>query len=102
MKSSWVKGVSVHHSNSRLVTIHGTSYITVKDSVGFEIFGHSFFIEDGSETNNTLDNNLSINTRQIWTLSVFDVTAANYWVTHPYNFITNNNSAGGEFYGFWY
>lgn len=43
-----------------------------------------------------------MNTRQSWTLTIFDVTAANYWVTHPNNFIRNNNSAGGEFYGFWY
>jgi hypothetical protein len=49
MPSSWVKGVSVHHSNSRLVTIHGTNFIKVSYSVGFEVFGHSFFIEDGSE-----------------------------------------------------
>ena len=102
MADSYVKGVSVHHSNSRLVTLHGVRFISVTNSVGFEIFGHNFFIEDGSETKNTLEFNLGINTRQIWTLSNKDVTAATFWVTHPDNVVRNNNAAGGEFYGFWY
>jgi hypothetical protein len=74
----------------------------VSESVGFEVFGHNFFIEDGSETKNTLDGNIGINTRMIWTLSNKDVTSATFWVTHPDNIVKNNAAAGGQWYGFWY
>lgn len=63
MPKSWVKGISVHHSNSRVVTLHGVRYVKVSESVGFEVFGHNYFIEDGSETKNILDSNIGINTR---------------------------------------
>jgi len=102
MANSYVKGISVHHSNSRLVTLHGVRFISVTDSVGYEIFGHAYFIEDGSETKNVIDGNIMINTRMIWTLSANDVTAASYWVTHPDNIVRNNAAAGGQWYGFWY
>jgi hypothetical protein len=92
----------VHHSNSRMVTLHGVRFIKVSDSVGFEIFGHNYFIEDGSETKNTLEGNIGINTRMIWTLTNKDVTAATYWVTHPDNVVRNNRAAGGQWYAFWY
>lgn len=102
LPNSWVDNVAVHHSNSRLVTLHGVRFVKVTNSVGFEIFGHNIFIEDGSETKNTIDGNLIINTRQIWTLTNKDVTAASYWITHPDNTVKNNRAAGGEFYAFWY
>jgi hypothetical protein len=63
MPSSYVHGISVHHSYSRLVTLHGVRFIKVSHSVGYEIPGHNYFIEDGSETKNTLENNIAINTR---------------------------------------
>lgn len=97
-----MKGVAVHHSNARLVTLHGVRFVKVENCIGFEIFGHNIFIEDGSETKNVIDGNLIVNTRMIWTLSNKDVTSASYWVTHPDNVVKNNNAAGGEWYGFWY
>ena len=31
-----------------------------------------------------------------------DISAACFWITHPYNYVRNNRAAGGDFYGFWY
>jgi hypothetical protein len=100
--SSFVKGNAVHDSFARLVTIHGVRYLRVSHNVGYNIFGHNYFIEDGSEFKNILEYNLGMNTKQIWTLVNTDVTAATYWVTHPDNVVRHNRAAGGEFYGFWY
>ncbi len=100
--NSYVEGVAVHRSYSRLVTLHGVRFVRVSDSVGFEIFGHNYFVEDGSESKNVLEGNIGINTRMIWSLSNKDVTAATYWVTHPDNIVRNNAAAGGQWYGFWY
>ena len=70
-------------------------------NVGYFIYGHAIFIEDGSETHNIIEDNLVIKTIQVWTLIVTDVTAAAYWVTHPYNTLRTNHAAGGDWFGFW-
>lgn len=61
--SSFVKGNSVHHSFARLVTLHGIRYLKVSYNVGYDIFGHNYFIEDGSEFKNVLEYNLGMNTK---------------------------------------
>ena len=42
------------------MTIHQTNDVTVRDVVGYNTYGHGFFIEDGVEENNTFDHNLGI------------------------------------------
>ena len=42
------------------MTIHQTNDVTVRDVVGYNTYGHGFFIEDGVEQNNTFDHNLGI------------------------------------------
>ena len=55
-----VTSLSIHHANSRFLTIHQTNDVTVRDVVGYNTYGHGFFIEDGVEQNNTFDHNLGI------------------------------------------
>ena len=98
---SYCIGNAVHHSNARVVAIHDTHFLTVKKNVGYRIYGHSYFIEDGIETNNLLEDNLGISTIQIWTLINTDVTAATFWITNPNNIIRRNRAAGGDWFGFW-
>ena len=31
-----------------------------------------------------------------------DISVANYWITHPLNYVRHNRAGGGDFYGFWY
>jgi len=100
--SSFVKGNAVHDSFARLVTLHGIRFLKVTKNVGYNIFGHNYFIEDGSESKNLVEYNLGMNTKMIWTLVNTDITAATFWVTNPHNIIRHNRAAGGEFYGFWY
>jgi hypothetical protein len=99
---SFVKGVAVHNSFARLVTLHGIRFLKVTKNVGYDIFGHNYFIEDGSESKNFLEDNLSMNAKMVWTLTNTDVSVANYWCTNPDNILRNNNAAGSQFYGFWY
>ena len=55
-----VDSVSIHYANSRFLTIHQTNDVIVQNVVGYNTFGHGFFIEDGVEQNNTFDHNLGI------------------------------------------
>lgn len=99
---SFCIGNAVHHSWARVVAIHDTHFLTVQKNVGYFIYGHSYFIEDGIETNNLLEDNLGISTIQIWTLINTDTTSATFWITNPNNIIRRNRAAGGDWFGFWY
>ena len=59
---SYCIGNAVHHALARIITLHGISYLRVQNNVGYFIHGHAIFIEDGSETNNIVEDNLVIKT----------------------------------------
>jgi hypothetical protein len=99
---SFIKGNAVHRSFARTVTAHHVRFLRISHNVAYDVFGHTYFIEDGSESKNIVEHNLGLNTKQIWTLIATDVTAATYWITNADNIMRYNYAAGGEFYGFWY
>ena len=51
---SYAIGNSIHDCFARMITIHGTHYLTVNKNVGYNSFGHSIFLEDGIEKNNII------------------------------------------------
>jgi len=60
MRGGSVVGASFWDSKNRWITIHGTSYLVVRDCVGYKSVGHGFFLEDGTETRNVFDRNLAV------------------------------------------
>lgn len=42
--NSFVRGLAVHHSLARVLTIHGTHYLLVEKNVGYNVRGHNIFI----------------------------------------------------------
>ena len=60
MRGASVIGASIWDSHNRWITIHNTSYLVVRDCVGYQSLGHGFFLEDGSETYNIVDRNLAV------------------------------------------
>ncbi|MEY4562180.1 MAG: hypothetical protein RLZZ618_1457 [Pseudomonadota bacterium] len=72
--SHFVKNCSVSESGQRMIVIHGTHGVTVDANVGFDITGHAIFLEDGSEQNNTITNNVVLKVRA--------PTAANKLLNH--------------------
>lgn len=102
VQDSFVKGNAVHHSFARILTIHGIRFLVASDNVGYRVKGHNFFIEDGIETHNTLENNLVIGSLETFNMMQTDISVASFWVTNPTNNLRNNRAAGGDFYGFWY
>lgn len=41
---SFVRGIAVHDSMARILTIHGTHYLHVEKNVGYDVQGHNFFL----------------------------------------------------------
>ena len=63
----------------------------IVQNVAYEILGHSIYLEDGTETNNLLQENIVFTTRQGFvdrTMhgdDVQDDTPASYWISNPHN-----------------
>ncbi|ESO97675.1 hypothetical protein LOTGIDRAFT_228278 [Lottia gigantea] len=110
---SWVRQNSIHNTNNRCVTIHGSDGAEIKDNVCFDHIGHGYFLEDSAEIRNVLDGNLGVGTRfgtqlltdkrSDWCGSVQKKSCghpATFWITHPMNYFRNNVAAGSEKNGF--
>ncbi|XP_021007303.1 cell surface hyaluronidase [Mus caroli] len=121
-----VDGLSVHHSFSRCITVHGTSGLLIKDTIGFDTLGHCFFLEDGVEQRNILYHNLGLLTKPGTLLptdrnssmctvmrdGVFGnyvpvpttdcMAVSTFWIAHPNNHLINNAAAGSQDAGIWY
>lgn len=65
---SYIRGNSVHQGFNRAFTMHGTSYLTIKENVGYDIKGHTVFIEDAVEKKNYIVKNLIMKAKRSWSL----------------------------------
>jgi hypothetical protein len=99
MQGTIIDGVSVWASHNRFITIHNSDNITIKNSVGYNCTGHGFFLEDGTEENNTLANNIAILTNP-GNLRPDDGGAAGFWVQNPMNYLTGNIAVSASGSGF--
>ncbi|KAA0165290.1 hypothetical protein FNF31_01943 [Cafeteria roenbergensis] len=99
---SYVSSNSIHHSNQRISTIHGTQYYTVKHNVGYHVHGHSIFVEDGAERWNRIEENLILWTMKCHSCLKSDTKPANFWMAGPSQYHRHNYAGGSASEGFWY
>lgn len=108
MRSSYVRGNSLHELFNRCLTVHGTNDLLVQRNVTHDVVGHCFFMEDGAETGNTFDSNLAMFVRKPDSkrgetpLLTSDKNPAAFWITNPANTYVGNVAAGVQGFGFWY
>eukprot|EP00026_Physarum_polycephalum_P000947 Phypoly_transcript_00948.p1 GENE.Phypoly_transcript_00948~~Phypoly_transcript_00948.p1 ORF type:complete len:1187 (+),score=204.39 Phypoly_transcript_00948:86-3646(+) len=99
-KGHFVEESSFHHNYQRCLTVHATSGVLVQNNVGYNVTGHCYFLEEGSETHNTYNHNLGM-VVNVGPMIPSDQTPSVFWITNPNNTFTNNVAVGGEF-GFWF
>uniref|UniRef100_A0A3P9J8H9 hyaluronoglucosaminidase n=1 Tax=Oryzias latipes TaxID=8090 RepID=A0A3P9J8H9_ORYLA len=121
-----VSQLSIHHSFSRCITIHGSNGLQVKDVVGYDTLGHCFFTEDGPEERNTFQHCLGLLVRagtllpsdrdsrmcRDITEGAFPGYVANprqdcsasstFWIANPNNNLIDCAAAGSQEAGFWF
>jgi hypothetical protein len=97
-----LEGFGTHQGFNRAFTLHGTHYLRITDNVGFDIKGHTIFIEDAVEKKNQIERNLIMKTKRSWSLLNTDQTPACFWITNPDNNFIDNHAAGSDRYGYWY
>lgn len=103
---------SIHHTQFRCVTIHGTHNVQLIDNVCYDSVGHGFFLEDGGEKNTYIRGNLGLGQRRFVGKTILGETGAiptdqdigpvTFWITNPLTTVINNAAAGGEGMGMWY
>eukprot|EP00760_Papus_ankaliazontas_P016417 PhM_4_TR16797/c0_g1_i1/m.50591 len=99
--TSFVNGTSVHRSLNRAFSIHGISNNTYVNNVAYDVQGHGFFIEDGSERWNVIKDNLMLVVRPSTSNLNTDLTPACFWIVSPSNWIEGNHAGGAGSYGYW-
>uniref|UniRef100_A0AAR2J641 G8 domain-containing protein n=1 Tax=Pygocentrus nattereri TaxID=42514 RepID=A0AAR2J641_PYGNA len=123
---TYVKDLSIHHTFSRCVTIHGSNGLLVKDVVGYDALGHCFFTEDGPEERNTFEHCLGLMVKAGTLLPsdrdskmCRDITdgaypgyvakprqdcsaTSTFWIANPNNNLIDCAAAGSEETGFWF
>jgi len=100
--NSYVIGNTVHDSNNRAFTLHGSNYLRIIENVVFNAKGHNIFIEDAVERNNIMKKNLIMKTKRSYSLLNTDATPGSFWITNPDNIWIDNHAAGSDRYGFWF
>lgn len=99
---SYVRGCGVHNTFNRAVTIHGVDHLLVEKNVAFNVLGHAYFLEDGIEQYNIIQDNLGVFVRASSSLLNVDITPATFWIVNANNIVRRNAAAGGTHFGFWY
>ena len=102
VSGSYVRGCGIHHTFNRAVTIHAVDYLLVEKNVAYNILGHAYFLEDGIEQHNIIQDNLGVFVRASSSLLNVDITPATFWIVNPNNIVRRNAAAGGTHFGFWY
>ncbi|WP_165247442.1 G8 domain-containing protein [Paludisphaera soli] len=105
MRGTSVVGASFWDSKNRWITLHGASYLVIRDCVGYKSVGHGFFLEDGTETRNILDGNLAVMALRGKPLPQqvlpFDRNlGSGFWWSNSLNSFTNNSAVECDQDGF--
>ncbi len=99
----YIANSSIIHSYNRFISVHGTHNARVAGNFAYDTIGHGFYVEDGIETGNVIEDNLGALVRngvnELPTPS--DSQASVFWISNPDNTIRRNVSAGSEHTGFW-
>lgn len=111
---------SIWNSFHRAVVLHRTDGVEVRGNVAANVWSHTYVVgEDGTETGNTVEDNLGILTRRLpdsafvlkrhgepgaETAAAQDEwRPATFWVNNPRNAVRGNRAAGGlDAIGFFY
>ncbi|PRP84766.1 hypothetical protein PROFUN_07420, partial [Planoprotostelium fungivorum] len=94
---------SIHDCYQRCVSVHETHGVTLRDNIGYNTFGHCWFLEDGGEHGNAFVRNWAARVKPMDTnpLLLSDTEASGFWISNPNNTFIDN-AVSGAFIGFWF
>lgn len=113
MQGQFIRRSSIHDSYQRCITIHASNMAQVVGNTCVNIFGHAYFLEDGVETGNLIEENIAIFVKKPprdralllsdwWDKKIWKFAAPSaFWIAHPWNRVKNNVAIASEGTGFW-
>jgi hypothetical protein len=104
-RRSLLRGASIHHSQNLCVRVHGTTFLSVAETVCYDALGHGFATEDGTEMFNVFERNLAVRTRFAPAkTNPNDPTDVNegsgFWLNNPQNYLRGNMATDTDGWGF--
>lgn len=97
-----VESCVVRNSFNRAFAIHDSRGVRLRNNVAFNVQGHAYFIEDGTEEQNTLEGNLALSVLPRYDMLWSDTVPSGFWITNTNNVIRNNTAADvRRGVGFW-
>jgi cell migration-inducing and hyaluronan-binding protein len=102
-----VRACMVDASFFRGVTIHGSQRVVVEDTAIYDVQGHGFFFEDGSEFDVSLNRNLGIGVKPVSRPGArlgSDVAehVSVFWMENPNVTLVDNLAVASDATGYWY
>lgn len=98
----YLRNASVHDSENRGVTVHGTCGVQVHATYAVDVRGHAFFFEDGPERRNEVSDCVAMKVRApSQPIKLHDATASGFWLVNPDNTIVRNVASDCEGNGLW-
>jgi hypothetical protein len=94
----YVRNCAVHASVNRAMVIHGTCGARYVNNVAYDILGHAYFFEDGSELRNNFIGNVVLNVRMPTNANKLLMTeyfvdnrgSSGIWLSNGNNYFRNN------------
>ncbi len=104
-----LRNSTIWDSANRCVVVHGTNGVRVSNNICYDIRGHAFFLEDGSERRNVFEGNVALRMRappanrrlQVHEREGFQNGPSGFWLTNPDNVVRNNLAGDAAGNGFW-
>lgn len=98
MRGTSVIGASVWDSQNRWITVHGSEYVVIRDTVTYDSVGHGLFFEDGSEVYSLVENHLGVlalmsDPIENQALAYDRNDGGCYWSANARNFVIDNTYA---------
>jgi cell surface hyaluronidase len=109
----YLRNSSIHESNNRAITVHGSHDVVVERNVCFDTAGHAVFLEDGVEHGNEFRGNLVLATRKPASCDQMlphdnsldqaqSRSPASFWISNPDNVFVDNVAADSLGVGYWF
>ena len=83
------------------MTLYAVNYALFESNVAYNNMGHTYFMEDGEEHDNTVCYNLAIKTKIASSLLSVDQTSTSFWIVDTNNGYYGNHAASAAGFGFW-
>jgi hypothetical protein len=110
------KNCAIKNSKQRAIVVHGTDGITLTNNVAYQISGNAYFLEDGSEQNNTWTGNAVLKVDEplaLRRIKAFDAYvggtddsmasgSSGFWITNMGNTFQSNVAGDCQGNGYWH